>query len=326
MTWNEPFTINHLQLRNRIVLPPMATEKSSYGGNITVDVLEYYRKMSLTGVGLIIMEHNYIHHLGRFSPNQMSIQSDNDIAFHTELTSTIHQNNIPVICQINHAGSNRLLAVSDESIGPSEVPHPVSGLIPIACTYSMLEEIKNQFCQAAIRVKQSGYDGVEIHSAHGYLLSQFLSPLTNHRKDEYGGDWKNRVRLLVEILAEVRSHVGKDYPIFVRLGVSDTNPSTVPSNGLTIEDSIHMILKLEAADCLDISGGMCGSRPSDCSGEGYFLPFAKAIRTSTNIPLLVTGGIVRLSTVNNILKQNMADLVGVGRSIANDPNWIKQQS
>jgi len=326
MTWNEPFSIKNLKLRNRIVLPPMATEKSSHSGNITTQVLEYYRKMSLTGVGLIIMEHNYIDPMGRFSPNQMSIQSDPDLAFHSELTTTIHENNTPVICQISHAGSNRLASVSNESIGPSEIPHPVSGFIPTACTRSMLDELKNHFCQAAIRVKKAGYDGVEIHSAHGYLLSQFLSPLTNHRKDEYGGSWENRVRLLSEILAEIRSHVGKEYPIFVRMGVSDTIPSTKEANGLTVEDAACMAGTLEAADCLDISGGMCGSRPMGCSGEGYFLPFAQKIRASTTKPLLVTGGFVNLPTVNSILDRHLVDLVGVGRSIANNPNWLKQQS
>lgn len=326
MTWNEPYSIKQLKLRNRIVLPPMATEKSSHGGVITSAILEYYRKMSLTGVGLLIVEHNYIHAEGRFSPNQMSIQSDRDIAFHSELTSTIHQNNTPVICQISHAGSNRLKAVSGESIGPSAIPHPVSGLTPIESTRSNLEEIKNYFCQAALRIQQAGYDGVEIHAAHGYLLSQFLSPLTNQRMDEYGGSWLNRVRLLSEILIEVRSHVGSDFPIFIRIGVSDTIPSATESKGLTLDDAARMIETLEEADCIDISGGMCGSRPSECSGEGYFLPFAKRIRVSTKKPLLVTGGFVNLSTVNDVLHQHLADLVGVGRSIAHNPNWLKEQS
>ncbi|MCE5222590.1 NADH:flavin oxidoreductase [bacterium] len=326
MTWKEPFLIKNLTLRNRIVLPPMATEKSNHSGNITSQVLEYYRKMSLTGVGLIILEHNYIHPMGRCSPNQMSIQSDLDIAFHSELTSAIHENNTPVICQISHAGSNRLAAVFHESIGPSEIPHPVSGLIPTACTRSMLEELKNFFCQAAIRVQKAGYDGVEIHSAHGYLLSQFLSPLTNQRKDEYGGSWKNRVRLLTEILSEVRSHVGNEYPIFVRMGVSDTMPFTKEPNGLTIDDAACMAGILEEADCLDISGGMCGSRPSTDAGEGYFLPFAQKIRASTTKPVLLTGGFVNLSTVDSILDRHLVDLIGVGRSIANNPNWLKQQN
>lgn len=326
MTWNEPFSIKHLQLRNRIVLPPMATEKSSHTGVITSDVLEYYRKMSLTGVGLMIVEHNFIHAEGRFSPNQMSIQSDQDIAFHRELSSTIHQNNTPVVCQISHAGSNRLLAVSGESIGPSAIAHPVSGLIPAECTRSNLEEIKNYFCQAALRIQQAGYDGVEIHAAHGYLLSQFLSPLTNQREDEYGGSWINRVRLLSEILAEVRSQVGVNFLIFVRIGVSDTIPQAPESKGLTVDEASQMIATLDEADCIDISGGMCGSRPSDCSGEGYFLPFAQKIRVSTKKPLMVTGGFVNLSTVNGVLNQHLADLVGVGRSIAHNPNWLKEQS
>lgn len=326
MTWNEPFSIQHLKLRNRIVLPPMATETSSHSGSITATVLEYYRKMSLTGVGLVIMEHNYIHPLGRFSPNQMSIHSDNDISFHRELTVTIHNHSTPVICQISHAGSNRLPAVSTESIGPSAVVHPVSGMIPRACSRSDIEEIKNAFCQAAIRVQLAGYDGVEIHAAHGYLLSQFLSPLTNQREDEYGGRWENRVRLLLEILAEIRSHVGRDFPVFVRVGVSDTIPSAPKAIGLTVEETSKMIQLLQEADCIDISGGMCGSRPSGCSGEGYFLPFAKKIRVSTSKPLLVTGGFVNLSTVNGVLEQHLADLVGVGRSIAHNPNWLKKQS
>jgi 2,4-dienoyl-CoA reductase-like NADH-dependent reductase (Old Yellow Enzyme family) len=183
------------------------------------------------------------------------------------------------------------------------------------------------FGLAAARGKAAGYDLVEIHCAHGYLLSQFLSPLTNQRQDQFGGTLDNRMRFLLETITAVRSSVGFAYPLMVRLGISDIHPNmTLHSDGLTLEEGIQVAQAVEKAGCdiLDISGGLCGSRPAGLTGEAYFLPWLQALRPSVHVPLLITGGISRSETAAAIIANGDADLVGVGRSLVADPKWISK--
>jgi len=322
-----PLQIKHLTFKNRIVMPPMATERSQPNGAVTPESIAYYQEMASRGMALLIVEHNFIDLDGRASPGQMSIANDRDIAGHRKLSRAIRENGALAALQVNHAGSNRMEAYADFSLGASPVAHPVSRLTPRELNIKEIAEIVSSFGKAAARGKKAGYDMVEIHSAHGFLLSQFLSPLTNRRHDQYGGTLINRMRLLMEVIEEVRGRVGTDYPLLVRLGLSDT-PSGMEmhSGGLTLDEGIETAKAVAAAgiDILDISGGLCGSRPAGLTGEAYFLPWARALRSTVKVPLLITGGISRAETAAAIIASGDTDLVGVGRSLAADPEWVKK--
>lgn len=193
--------------------------------------------------------------------------------------------------------------------------------LPRELTVNEIKEIEDKFADAALRAKKAGFDGVEIHSAHGYFLDQFLSPLTNKRTDEYGGDIKNRIKIHLEIIKKVREKVGLDYPIFLRLGAGDNM-----DGGLSQEDAVYAAKEFQKAgvDVLDISGGMCMFFTDD-DRAGFFDYLSKPIYKEVDIPVLLTGGVKTGQDVEDILNRDVCDLVGVGRSVFKDSNWIANQ-
>jgi len=182
------------------------------------------------------------------------------------------------------------------------------------------------FGAAAGRVLSAGYDFVEIHCAHGYLLNQFLSPLTNHRSDSYGGTPARRRRLLLEVVEEVRSAVHGDVPLMVRLGVADNPPGMLLyPGGLPVAEGIEAARALDDAGVaiLDLSAGICGSRPAEVSGEAYFRPFAEAVSPSVHCHVVCTGGITLPQTAQEIIDSGTSDLVGVARAVAANHDWVR---
>ncbi|HSQ34377.1 MAG TPA: NADH:flavin oxidoreductase [Candidatus Binatia bacterium] len=319
--------VKNLDFKNRIVMPPMATERSGPDGLVKEESLAYYEELAGRGMALLIVEHNCVSAQGMVSPGQMSIASGQTLPGHRRLSQAVRRQDALVALQINYAGSNRQETIPGPCLGASPVPHPVTGLTPLEMSEKQIAEIIGAFGSAAARGKEAGYDLVEIHSAHGYLLSQFLSPLTNQRRDRYGGDPARRRRLLMEVIEEVRARVGSDYPLLVRLGVSDTPPGmALHSGGLTLADGVAAAAATAAAgiDILDISGGLCGSRPAGLSGEAYFLPWLEEIRLAVTLPLLITGGITRAETAAAIIAHGRADLVGIGRALAADRSWVRR--
>ncbi len=226
-----PLEIKGSEIGNRIVLPPMATERSQPDGAVKPESIAYYGAMAARGMGLLIVEHNFIAPEGRASPGQMSIADDRALAGHRELAGGIRARGVCAALQVSHSGSNRQETVSGECLGPSPVAHPSSRLTPRELSAGEIAGIVAAFGSAAARGKQAGYDMVEIHCAHGYLLGQFLSPLTNRRGDRYGGNGANCRRLLMEVIEEAKGRVGADYPLMLRLGVSDNPPGMEPFPG-----------------------------------------------------------------------------------------------
>lgn len=271
----------------------------------------------------MIMEHAYVSRQGQAKPTQLSVAEDRLVGGLQQLAGVIHKNGSKAVMQINHAGSVAEKTVTNmEPVGPSAVSNPSANqeLLPTALDENGIQKIVTDFAEAAARVKAAGFDGVEIHSAHGYLLSQFLSPLTNRRADQYGGDILNRIRIHLEMIKEVRQTVGDDFPILLRLGAVDHM-----AGGLTIEDGVIAARAFEKAgiDLLDISGGMCRYTVPGKSGPGYFSDASKAIKDSVSIPVIVTGGITRAGEAEEILREQRADLVGVGRATLKDANWAQ---
>lgn len=318
----DKITIKNMELSGRIIMPPIATYKCDDFGIITDDVCKYYEERAKnSNISLIIIEHNYVSLQGKVNKKQMSIADDTCIEGHKKLVNSIHKNGVKVVLQLNHAGSATSTKITGMAVvAPSPIDHPGiknDGKIE-ELSYEQIKNIINDFKLAALRAKKAGYDGIEIHSAHGYLLNQFYSPLTNKRNDNYGGELKNRLLIHREIIREIRSALGNDYPIFLRLGASD-----YMNDGNTISDGVEAakLLEAEGIDLFDISGGMCRYTRNDCSNIGYFQDASKAIKKEVSSPVILTGGITTLKEVEDLLKANVSDLIGIGRELLKNPRW-----
>lgn len=319
----EPLEKCKLKLKNRLVMPPMATAKSEGDGKISKDVLDYYNEKSQGGyISLIIIEHSFISQEGKASDRQLSIADDSVIDGLKKLSDIIHKNGSKAAMQINHAGSAASKEVTGyEPVGPSAILNPRRGTTPKELSIEEIKRIVESFKNAALRVKKAGFDGVEIHSAHGYLLNQFFSPLTNKRDDEYGGDVPSRIRIHLEVIKAVREAVGEDFPILLRLGASDYT-----EGGSTIEDSKIAAKEFEKAgiDILDISGGLNGYMVPNENEQGYFSSLTEAIKSVVSIPVILTGGVTEPAAAEKLLAKKKADLIGVGRAILKDSSWAKK--
>lgn len=319
----KPLKAGNLKLNNRLVMPPMATAKAESDGKISSGVLDYYNEKSQGGyISLIIIEHSFIRQDGKASNNQLSLADNLMVEGLKKLVNTIHTNGSKAVMQINHAGSATSSEITGvEPVGPSAIPNPRRGNVPHELSIEEIRDIVNAFRDAAIRVKEAGFDGVEIHSAHGYLLNQFFSPLSNKREDEYGGNVLKRIRIHLEVIEAIREAVGEDFPILLRLGASD-----YMDGGTTIEDSLTAIKEFERAgvNIIDISGGFCGYTVPGLTGQGFFAQLTEAIKQVTSIPVILTGGITEAQAAEDLIVQGKADLVGVGRAILKDSNWAKE--
>jgi 2,4-dienoyl-CoA reductase-like NADH-dependent reductase (Old Yellow Enzyme family) len=315
--------MNQLTLDNRLVMPPMATAKAEADGKVSRGVLDYYNEKSQGGyISLIIIEHSFIMQQGKASERQLSIADDSVVEGLRQLANTIHKNGSKAVMQLNHAGSAAKLEVTGkEVVGPSALANPRIGNTPKELTVDEIEDIVNAFKEAARRTKEGGFDGVEIHSAHGYLLNQFFSPLANKRTDEYGGDVRGRIKIHLDVIKAVRDAVGEDFPILLRLGAAD-----YMEGGSTVEDSKIAAVEFEKAgvDILDISGGFNGYTVPGAKEQGYFSPLTEAIKGVVSIPVILTGGIVDAEAADKLLAEEKADLIGVGRAIYKDSKWAQR--
>ncbi len=315
-----PFKLKNLTLKNHIILPPMATSKAGDNGEVSDEILAYYdEKTKNKDLALVIIEHSFIRHDGRANRDQMSVADDSMVEGLKALAHTLHHNDTLAVMQINHAGAN---ANPKEHVpnllAPSLNTHRNAHEMTKTEIYKLIED----FASAAKRVKDAGFDGVEIHAAHGYLLNQFYSPLTNKRTDEFGGDVPNRIRILIDVVLAVRQAVGMDFPILLRLGASDYQ-----DGGTTLKDSIFAAKSLKEAgvDLLDISGGFSGYKNPDSDDQGYFHGLSEGIKKEVDIPTILTGGITNLSSADELISSGKTDLIGIGRPILNDSSWLKKQ-
>ncbi|MCW4030976.1 MAG: NADH:flavin oxidoreductase [Candidatus Bathyarchaeota archaeon] len=304
--------IKDFTLKCRIVMPPMNTEFATRTGVVTEKLIEHYAKRS-KALGLLIVEHSYVSLQGKYSKRQLGIHHDGLIPGLKKLVQNVHATNTPIIAQINHAGARttkEITGIQPVAPSPTESAHGLQ-----------LDEIKRlstTFEAAAERAIKAGFDGVEVHGAHGFLLNQFFSPLTNRRNDEYGGSLENRTRFPLEVVKKIRKAVGKKLLLY-RMGADDLN-----AEGTRIEDSKRFALKLEDAgvDIIDVSGGLCGSRPERLQGiQGYFVTQAHEIKKVVNLPVVGVGGIKEREYADKLVRNGTVDLVAVGRELLKDPKW-----
>ncbi len=312
-----PLDFAGLHLRNRIVMPPMASGRAQPDGRPTDATVAYHQLRAQSGCGLIIVEHAFVMPEGRFGEGQIGVHDDQCIDGLARVAQGIHAGGAVACLQLSHAGA--LASGATEPVGPSSVAHPRGqGRVPRALDVAGLRDVVRAFADAAARAQTAGFDAVEVHAAHGFLLSQFLSPLTNRRTDEYGGDVLGRSRLHVEVLRAVRERLGPRTALFLRLGACDDLP-----DGLLLADACAVAPRLvdAGAQMLDVSGGLQGSRPSEREGQGYFRDFAAAIKAVVRVPVMTTGGIHDPDFANRLVRDGVADLVGIGRAMLSDPHW-----
>lgn len=310
-----------LPLHNRLVMPPMATSKANPDGSMSDGLLAYYDEKSRGGgFGLIITEHCYVTRQGMNRVGQPSIADDSTIDGWRRLVGIIHGNGSKVAMQINHAGGACSAAATElEVVSASSIAVPLGR--DEACRALTVDEIAvvtSQFAAAARRVKEAGFDAVEIHAAHGYLLNQFYSPLTNKRTDGYGGDVHGRIRFHLEVIAAVRAAVGPDFPVLLRLGARD-----YIEGGTSIEDSIVAAMEIERAgvDMIDITGGLTGYMRPEHDEPGYFAELSEAVKSVVSVPVILTGGVTEARQADALLAEHKADLIGVGRAVLKDSAW-----
>lgn len=324
MSLNSPFEHRRFSLKNRLVLPPMASAKATQEGRVNDALLFYYDALTRPApLGLVITEHAFISSSGRASAHQLSLAEDHFVEDLSRLVDRLHKNETLVFCQLNHSGGKTRETDREKILGVSaKVP-----LLPLSyqdnfkeMTLEDMNRVKEEFVQAGLRAQRAGFDGLDIHSAHGYLLNQFYSPLSNMRQDAYGGPLENRLRIHLEIIKDLREALG-DYPLALRLGGAD-----FMEGGSTPAEAAEASRLLEEAgvDFLDISGGFCGYDLPHPREEGYFKEITLAIREKSSLPLLLTGGIRSRSGADQLLQSGAADLIGVGRAFLSDPLWGKK--
>jgi 2,4-dienoyl-CoA reductase-like NADH-dependent reductase (Old Yellow Enzyme family) len=331
-----PLQIGSLTLRNRIVVSPMC-EYSSEDGFASDWHLVHLGSRAVGGAGLVFTEATAVTPEGRISPQDLGLWKDEHVAPLARITAFLHYQGSRAGIQLAHAGRKASTfrpwsgegLITPETGGWSNVLAPSS--IPFAANYPQPHEldragiasVRQAFRDAAIRADQAGFDVIEIHSAHGYLLHEFLSPISNHRSDEYGGSFENRVRLLLEITAAIREVWPRDRPLFVRISATDWVEKNSPENGWDLPQSIRLaaLLREHGVDLIDVSSGGNVAGAAIPVGPGYQTPFSEAIRTQTGILTGSVGMITDPAQASHIVRTGQADLVFIAREFLRDPYW-----
>jgi 2,4-dienoyl-CoA reductase-like NADH-dependent reductase (Old Yellow Enzyme family) len=325
----ESATINGLTLANRFVRSATWEGMATADGKVTLKLIDIMVQLAEGGVGLIITGHAYVAKNGQASPWQLGIYEDAQIEGLKAMTAAVHDAGGKIVAQLAHAGNFALEKAIDTA---PVVVSDFEGLAPTPrseLTADDIHSLKDAYVAAARRARAAGFDGIQLHSAHGYLLSQFLSPWFNRRTDAYGGSPHNRVRLHVEIIRAIREAVGADYPLLVKMNCEDFS-----EGGLTLTESIAAAGQMEEAglDAVELSGGLLTggklspSRPNIIGEdkEAYFQDAARAFKRTLKIPLILVGGIRSPEVAERLLAENTADFISMSRPLISEPDLIRR--
>ena len=321
----EPISIGRMRLRNRICMPPMYTKYASESGEVTDRLIRYLVERAKGGVALIVLENTCIDWaFGRADGNPVTIHHDRFRPRLHDLVEAIHRHGAKIVTQLHHAGRQNLrsnVEGNQAPPAPSAVVSVLGGDMPRAMTEEDIEATIRNFADGARRTKECGFDGVELHGAHGYLLAEFISPATNLRTDRWGGSFENRCRFAVEVVRRVRAEVGEDYPILFRFSADEQKPEA-----LQLEEGVRYarVLQNEGVDCMDVSGGYYDSMTSQFSMHGVpagaFVPLAEAVKSAVDVPVIAVNSLGwDPALANEVIKQGKADLVHMGRALLADP-------
>ena len=318
-----PLTVKNMTIKNRIVMMPMGTNYGEQNGEMSFLHINYYEERAKGGVGLIIVENASVDSpQGSNGTTQLRIDHDNYLPRLFKFCENIHKYGTKVAIQINHAGASAVSArINMQPVSASDVPTKDGGDIPRPLTKEEILHIVKKYGEAAKRAQAAGFDAVEIHAGHSYLISQFLSPLTNKRTDEFGGSLENRARFCKLILEEVRNQVGPFFPIMLRLSADE-----LMEGGNTLDDTLQYLEYLqEYVDIFDVSCGLNGSIQYQIDAnymkDGWRSYMAKAVREKFKKPCISMGNIRDPKVAERILADEDADLIGMGRGLIADPAW-----
>lgn len=317
-------TTGRHSLKNRLVVPPMASQTATEDGIATDKTIQHYSNLALSGAGLIMVEYSFVHPSGRSESNQLGAHCDQSINGMTKIAEVIHAQGTKAGFQLTHCGGKAQQDVCPDLMGPSGITVPAYDRTlpePKAMSLEDMSMWRDAFIDAAIRVEKAGFDFVELHCAHGYGLNQVLSPVTNQRDDQYGGSLYNRTRLILEIIREIKQQT--QLSIMTRIPGQDLYP-----DGLTQADMVEVSQYLIEAgvDIIDVSSGIGGwNRPKDRRGEGYLVAEAAYLKKAQlNVPIIGVGGIENTEFIEQALNNDWLDLVAVGRAILKDPQQFRQ--
>ncbi|MDM7999054.1 MAG: FAD-dependent oxidoreductase [Dehalococcoidia bacterium] len=321
--------IGKMQVKNRIVMPPMGTNMGTADGHVTEDIVCYYRERAKGGVGLIVVETTCVDApVGKTTAYQLAIDHDRFVPGLSRLAETIHRHGAKAVLQLQHGGRGTKSSITGvQPVAPSPIPMPYGtqvgyeGEMPRELTIGEIEELVRKFGRAAERAKRAGFDGVEIHATGYYLVAQFLSSTANARRDKYGGNLKNRARFLTEIVQAVRSAVGTEYPILCKISAMELGPGA----GLTFEEGpmVARLAEEAGADALEIAAMLWGVLPEipppTAEAPGGLLPFMPGLKQAVKIPIIAAGRITP-ELGERALQEGRADLIAMGKALIADPD------
>jgi 2,4-dienoyl-CoA reductase-like NADH-dependent reductase (Old Yellow Enzyme family) len=325
----EPSEINGMKLQNRFVRSATWEGLAAENGSCTSRLVDMMETLAKGGVGLIISSHAYVQKIGQAGAGQLGIHKDDMITGLKKMSAAVHRQKGKIVCQLAHAGffGNETLS-GQTPIAPSAIDGIAEGMRKEMTTED-IQKVTAAFATAARRAKIAGFDGVQIHAAHGYLLSEFISPMFNHRTDEYGGAIENRVRLPLAVLQAIREAVGGDYPILIKL-----NCKEFVDQGLQPKEFVQVGKMLADAgiDAIEISGGLPVSpktRPSQLGinkeeKEAYFQEEARALRKETDVTLILVGGNRSFHVAQGLVAEGVADYISMSRPLIREPHLINR--
>jgi len=328
----EPLRLGALELHNRIIIAPMC-QYSAVEGAATDWHMMHLGALALSGAGLLIIEASAVSPEGRITSADLGIYSDDDEAALARVVGAIRaQSPIKIAIQLAHAGRKASSHVPWEggaqigpdeahgwhAVAPSALAHGPGEVPPVALDETGLEKVKADFVAAARRAVRLGLDGIELHAAHGYLLHQFLSPLSNQRNDDYGGDLAGRMRFPLDVFAAVTAAVPPDFPVWVRVSATDW-----VAGGWDIEGTIALARALEALGCaaIHVSSGGVSPLQQIPLGPGYQVPYAAQVKAAVKIPVIAVGLITEAEQAEAVLVEGQADAVALARAMLYDPRW-----
>ncbi len=324
-----PVKIGRAEIPNRFVRSATHEYMAEEDGTVTERQIGLFQRLAEGEVGLIITGHAYVNPNGKAGPRQTSISADRDIEGLGRIPRAVHAYPARIFIQLAHAGrQTKVKLAGGTPISPSPVFEPTVKLMPREMTGEDIVRTIDDFVQAGRRAKEAGFDGAQLHMAHGYLLSSFLSPHANRRTDEWGGDIGNRVRIALEIVRGIQTVNGKDFPLIVKLNATD-----FMETGLHLEEAIQIAVILESAGIhgIEVSGGMAeagkgsvwqGLRRED--EEGYFVPYAAAVKKAVGVPVFGLGGNRTFAMMERFVKSGKVDLISLSRPLIRDPDLVKK--
>lgn len=320
--------INHLHLKNRIVMTAMGNGLADSSGDVSEDMLSYYRRRAQGGVGMIITEYCQIDPVwGVASPRQMALYKPQHIAAIEKLATTLHRFDTALLIQLHHPGAQTRssLQPSKEIVAPSAFTCPVIGEEARILTQEEIANLIKKFIVSAVMAQKAGVDGVEIHAAHGYLLNQFLSPKANTRDDQYGGSTANRCLIVKQIIQQIRATCGEHFVISVRMPAHE-----YVEGGIDLDEGVRIAEELNKLP-IDLLNVTCGTYASMHTfmepyffSEGWRSDMITAIKKKVSIPVLAVNTIKHAAFAEQLLKEEICDYVGLGRALVADPDFVNK--